>query len=191
MTKISNMNLICLKIIVDNTLKEYLNQKIFNKCDFIKINWVYPKNNNLIYYDSRPLFERFKPPYIKSQFIKTVIRGNISDLKYWVHSPYISPKRNITCNNKGKKIYYKEMNFESLTPINIDKAYIIHFEFKSTEEFINKIKRGYKYWYGSDLGNILIRKILRYLKINGASPDKIYLIESELGLNLSKYLKKS
>ena len=75
--------------------------------------------------------------------IKSIIRGNITDLRYWIHSPYISPKRNVTCNNVGKKIYYKKMNFELIRKINIEKAYIIHFEFKSTEEFINKIKRGY------------------------------------------------
>ena len=73
--------------IVDGTLKSYLTQKRFNKCDFIKFHWVIPKDNDLIYYDPRPLFESFKPPYIKSKFVKSIIRGNISDLRYWVHSP--------------------------------------------------------------------------------------------------------
>ena len=177
--------------IINDTLKNYLAQKRFNKCDFIKIHWVYPKNNNLIYYESRPLFERLKPPYEKSQFIKSIIRGNISDLQYWVHSTYISPKKNVTCNNEGKKIYYKDINFESFKKINIDKAYIIHYEFKSTEEFINKIKRGYKNWFGNGIENFLIKKILFYLKINGASSEKINFIEKELDINLSKYIKKS
>ena len=129
--------------IVNNTLKGYLTNKVFDKCDIIKFHWVITTDNDLVYYDKRPLFERFKPPYIKKQFIKSIIRGNISDLKYWVHSPFISPKRNITCNNEGKKIYYKKINFETLYPININKAYIIHFRYKSTEEFVNKLKRGY------------------------------------------------
>ena len=177
--------------IINDTLKGYLTKRRFNKCDFIKIHWVYPRNNNLIYYESKPLFERLKPPYEKSNFIKSIIRGNISNLRYWVHSPYISPKRNITCNNIGKKIYYKEMNFKSLRKINIDKAYIIHFEFKSTEEFINKIKRGYKNWFGNNIESFLIKKILFYLKINGASAEKINFIEKELEINISKYIKKS
>ena len=41
--------------IVNNTLKNYLSNKIFNKCDFIKFHWVIPNDNNLLYYDSRPL----------------------------------------------------------------------------------------------------------------------------------------
>jgi len=173
--------------IINDSLKGYLTQKVFNKCDFIKIHWVFPKNNNLLYYDSRPLFERFKPPYIKSELIKSIIRGNITDLRYWIHSPYISPKRNVTCNNVGKKIYYKKMNFELIRKINIEKAYIIHFEFKSTEEFINKIKRGYSNWHGNEIEKVFLKKILFYLKINGASTEKIKFLERELDLNLSKY----
>jgi hypothetical protein len=90
--------------IVNDTLKNYLKSEIFDECDFIKIHWVIPTDNGLIYYDKRSLFERFKPPYINSTLIKSIIRGNISNLKYDVHSPYISPLRNITCNNEGKRI---------------------------------------------------------------------------------------
>ena len=74
--------------IVNNTLKGYLSLKRFNKCDFIKINWVIATDNDHLYYEPKPLFERFKPPYIKSDYIKSLIRGNISGLKYSVHSPY-------------------------------------------------------------------------------------------------------
>ena len=175
--------------IVDDSLKNYLTNKRFYKCDFIKIHWVIPKDNGLIYYDSRPLFERFRPPFIKSDFIKSIIRGNISGLKYWVHSPYISPKRNITCNNIGKRIYFKKMNFERIRPINIKKAYIIHFMFKSTEELINKIKRGYKNWLGDYSKNNLINKLKQYFSINKATFEKIKFIEEELNLNLSDFIK--
>ena len=175
--------------IVNDTLKGYLLNKRFNKCDFIKINWVIATDNNLIYYDPRSLFERFKPPYIKSEFVKSIIRGNISGLKYWVHTPYISPYKNITCNNVGRRIYYKKMNFIRINPINIRKAYIIHFEHKSTEELIKKIKRGYKNWLKSYKEKFIIEKIKFYLKINKASPEKVNYIEKELKLNLTEYIK--
>ena len=176
--------------IVNNTLKGYLTNKIFNKCDFIKFHWVITTDNNLIYYDKRPLFERFKPPYIKKQFIKSIVRGNITDLKYWVHSPFFSPKRNITCNNAGKRIYYKNMNFETLYPINTEKAYIIHFRYKSTEELINKLKRGYSNWFKNKLRKFIIGNIETYLKINKPTLEKINFIEKELKINLSRYKKK-
>jgi hypothetical protein len=78
--------------IVNNTLKNYLSNKIFNKCDFIIFHWVIPNDNNLLNYDSRPLYKRFIGPYTKSKIIKSIIRGNIKDLKYWVHSPIFSKK---------------------------------------------------------------------------------------------------
>ena len=173
--------------IINDNLKNYLNQKIFGKCDFIKIHWANSLDNNLLYYDSRPLFKRFKKPYIKSKFIKTIIRGNISNLKYWVHSPYFSPIKNVTCTNDGKIIKYSFMNFQSIEKININKAYFIHFRFKSTEELINKFKRGYSYWYGNNTKKVLLSKIAEYFQENGLTLEKINLIERELKLNLSHY----
>ena len=173
--------------IVNDTLKEYLSNKIFNKCDFIKLHWVIPTDNELIFYDPRPLFVRFKPPYIKSDIIKSIIRGNIKDLVYWVHSPNYSPKRNITCDNEGKKIYYKNINFQAKHPININKAYIIHFRYKSTEELVKKIKRGYSNWFKNSTKEFLIQTIKSYLRINKPTINKINLIEKELNLNLSRY----
>ena len=105
--------------IVKDSLKNYLTRKEFIKCDFIKIHWVIPKDNNLLYYDSRPLFVRFPKPYSKSIYIKSIIRGNITNLKYHVHSPSVSPDRNVTCDNEGKNIQYKYLNFESIREIKI------------------------------------------------------------------------
>ena len=134
-------------VIVNDTLKNYLLNPVFNKCDFIKIHWAIATDNNLLHYENRSLFERFKGQYKYSSFIKSMIRGHIDNLKYCVHSPCYSPKRNFTCNNIGQIIQYKNINFEYIYPINIEKAYIIHFKYKSTEEFINKYKRGYSNWF--------------------------------------------
>lgn len=175
--------------IINDTLKNYLSNTIFNKCDFIKINWAFPKDNNLLHYDPRTLFDRFKGPYIKSDFVKSIIRGNISDLKYWVHSPFISPQRNITCNNEGKQIFYDIMNFEIL-PFTSEKAFIIHYRFKSTEEFINKYKRGYSNWFGSKIDDFLKLKIEEYFQENKITFEKINYIEKELKVNLSNYKLK-
>ncbi len=175
--------------IINDTLKNYLSNNIFDKCDFIKINWAFPKDNNLVYYDPRPLFERFKGPYIKSGYVKSIIRGNILQLQYWVHSPIVSPKRNITCNNEGKQIFYNNMNIENL-PINTEKAFIIHYRFKSTEEFINKYKRGYSNWFGSKIGDFLKIKIEEYFQENDITLEKIEYIERELKVNLSHYKLK-
>jgi len=176
--------------IINNTLKDYLSNPIFNKCDFIKFHWVIPNDNNLVKYDPRPLFKRFRGPYTKSIIIKSIIRGNIQDLKYWVHSPIYSPKKNISCNNEGKIILKKYLNFEGVNPINIKNAYIIHYRFKSTEEFVNKYKRGYKNWFGKNINNFLKRTINDFFSVNKITIKKLDYIEKELNLNLSEYRKK-
>ena len=166
------------------SLKNYLNKPVFNKCDFIYFHWVMATDNNLIHYDNRSLFERFKSPYIKSGFIKSIVRGNIKDLKYLVHSPIESPYKNISCNNLGKVIHYNTINIEYISDINIEQAYIIHFRFKSTEEFIYKYKRGY------GVKSVLKNLIDEYFKYNDVTLEKILLIQKALRLNLTKYIKE-
>jgi hypothetical protein len=90
--------------IKNDKLKNYLLKPVFKKCDFIKIHRVIANDNNHLHYENMPLFERFKGPYKKDIFIKSIIKGNIPNLKYQVHSPYFSPIKNISCNNESKII---------------------------------------------------------------------------------------
>ena len=176
--------------IKNDTLKDYLSKQVFDKCDFIKFHWVCSTDNNLIHYEPKPLFERFTGPFIKYRYIKTMIRGNIPNLTYWVHSPNYSPVRNITCENTGEKINYKDINFERKLPINIEKAFIIHFRYKSTEEFVMKYKRGYSDWFGKGLQNFLNTNLADYLDNNDLTMEKIEYLEKELKVNLQKYKNK-
>ena len=167
-----------------------MSNQIFIKCDFILFHWVIPNDNNLVYYDQRPLFGRFKGPYKKSQNIKSIIRGNIKDLKYGVHSPIFSQKKNITCNNEGKIMFYKHLSFVASNQISTKNAYIIHYRFKSTEEFINKYKRGYKKWFGDKTNKFLKSLITNFFIVNKITIEKINFMEKELNLNLSEYRNK-
>ena len=122
--------------------------------------------------------------------MNSIIRGNIPNLKYKVHSPYYSPIRNVTCTNEGKIINYSNINFEYINEINTKKSYLIHFRFKSTEEFITKCKRGYSNWYGNRTNITLKNRLSSYFEENKITKDKINYIEKELKLNLSFYRKK-
>ena len=174
--------------IVNNTLKNYLSNEIYNKCDFIKFNWATANDNNLVYYDSRPLFERFKPPYIKESFVKSIIRSNIPELHYWVHSPDYSPKRNVTCNSNGDLMdISNRINIEINRNQTFSKAFLIHFRYKTTEEFIKKYKRGYSTWFGNYLDTFLSNNVRVFFEINRLSLEKINLVERELNISLTKY----
>ena len=173
--------------IVNNSLANYLNRPIFDKCDFINIHWVIPTDNDLLYYDKRPLFERFKGPYLKTDRIKTIVKGNISNLIYGVHGPIFSPQRNITCNNEGKIINKPSLVYFTLNPTSYKDAYIIHFRYKSTQEFIIKYKRGYRNWFGNKIKEFLNGRVKEFFQFNRITLEKIQLIEKELNLNLSEY----
>ena len=172
----------------NNTIRGYLSSPIFDKCDFIKIHWTLPTDNGLVYYDNRTLIERFSGPYRECFHIKSIIRGNIDGLKYWIHSPYKSPYRNVTCNNIGEIQNYTDLNFQSIMKYNIDKAYIKHFQFKSTEEYVKKYKRGYSNW---DWVKPKVHDwINNYFKKNDITKEKIEYFEKEFNISLKHYRKK-
>ena len=173
-------------IINNGTLKGYLSDKVFDKCDFIKIHWKMNKDNNLVHYENKSLFERFKGPYILENFIKTILKGGINNLTYAVHSPKFSPERNVTCDNTGRIVNYTKLHFQSMKPHNSDRAYILHFHFKSTEEHINKFKRGYKNWPHLNIDGW----IYNYFKNNKVTLEKIELFEKEFNITLDKYRNK-
>ena len=173
--------------IKNDKLKDYFSKGIFKKCDFISFNWVIPNDNNLLYYDNRSLFERFPGPYKNNKFIKTAVRGNISHLEYSVHSPLSSSQKTTACNNIGRINYKKNINYEFIKPFNAKKAFLIHFKYKSTEEFIKKYKKGYYHLFGPYLDIVLKTKLKEYLEDNEITMKKLEYIEKELNLNLTNY----
>ena len=170
----------------NDTLKGYLTDHVFDKCDFIKLHWRIPSDNNLLHYENKSLFERFKRPYYTSNHIKSIIRGHINNLVYWIHSPKISPERNVTCDNIGRILVKKKLNFQSIMHINTDRAYFVHFFFKSTEEYINKYKRGYKNWPHLNMDG----RIKNYFKNNKLTIEKVEMFEKAYNITLDRYRNK-
>ena len=77
-----------------------------------------------------------------------------------------------------------KIDIESVDPINFDKAILIHFRYKSTEEFIAKYTRGYSDWLGDSLKDVLNSHVNVYFEQNKITLEKINYIEKELNINL-------
>ena len=171
-------------------IKTYLNDYRFHYCKKIYLNWLIHTDNMLLNYDKRPLYVRF--PQIENltrrkmrgglSTIKSIIRGGIKNMKIeCVHKL----SSNIEgCNGFGKKI--------NLIGIQTNKTdykyyYIDHFFSKSTEEFINKINRGDVLHAGDNK----LERIKAYFSINKVTFEKIKMIETLTGLNLSKLREKN
>jgi hypothetical protein len=171
--------------IVNNTLKGYLTNKRFNKCDFIKINWVYATDNDLIYYDPRPVFERFKPPYIKSEFVKSIVRGDLSKTIFYPNKSSHVPDANvISCNSIGTIM--TKYNPFNVRPHEYRYGALKHFATKSAEEFVGKIKKGTnRNLYQEPVGRLRV-----YFRINKFTEEKLKFFEENLNRSFSPILLK-
>ena len=123
-------------------VKTFLKDSKFLKCQRIQLNWVFHTDNNLLYYENRPLKERFpeieknaknniKIPY----GIKSILRGHIPNIEF--DNPHTLNSKLKSCDGFG--------NFKSVKGIitlepDFRNYYIDHYSFKSTEEFINILK---------------------------------------------------
>jgi hypothetical protein len=163
-------------------IKDFLNQKKFDKCQIIYLNLLVHNDNNQLYYENQSLFKRFPqivPKTIdKNLQVKMIIKGGINNLIIQTTAKaHIINKQNTlkTCNGFGNFIIPKGFN----TYITDYKLYYVdHFFCKSTEEFINKLKRGDK-----------LARIKRYFKYNKVSIEKIKMIENVLKINSSIIMK--
>ena len=160
-------------------IKDFLNEHKFSKCQSIYLNWIFHSDNNLLYYNNRSLFKRFPNVIIKKTSLgKTIIRGNIKDIK--VRSCHLIDYEIGRCDGFGKifapynKVFYRP---------DYKYYYIDHFTYKSTEEFINKINKG-DCIFGNLNNKSKIYRIKKYFKYNKMTLEKINLIENSTGLKI-------
>ena len=165
-----------------NNIKKFLNEPRFKNCENIQLNWLLLTDNNLIYYVNKSLLERFieKDPYAYKRNIsrhsngKSLLRGHIPNIKI----------SNFHCISDQLKICDGFGRINNKIHLDDKYYYFKHFYCKSTEEFIEKKKKGDVY-KGTILG-----KIQKYFSYNIITYKKINYIEKELGINLTYYKKK-
>ena len=163
-----------------NNIKRFLNEKRFNKCQVINLNWVIHLDSNQIFYNNRTLKERF--PEIRYQLkkilVKSIIRGNLPNIK--INNVHIINKDYEACNGFGQKLNMKNVY---MPKPDYKLYYIDHYYYKSTEEFINKINRG-SCFYGNG-NDKKIKRIFSYFLYNEMNSKKITLFEKRTGINIT------
>lgn len=125
------------------TIHEFLKDKIFRKCQNIKINWVMYTNENNLYYENKSIAERIKNSGCKGEknfHIKSTVKGNLF-VNYWINipNPHSSFLNVTSCSSSGKIIKYDSPFFN---PPDLINAKLNHYHYKSFEEFCLKLKRG-------------------------------------------------
>lgn len=135
-------------------IQDYLGITKFKKCQNIKINWIYYGNKTSLYYENKPLEQRFKTRIRISRCIKSTVRGNLS-INYWsrAKNPHTSLNKFVSCSSSGKNVNYSTSIY---SPPDVKFAYLKHYHDKSFEEFCIKIKRG-----NADSYNLHLNKKLK------------------------------
>ena len=160
----------------NKTIQQFLGNKIFDNCQIIGINWLIFSDNDLIHYENKPIQDRFLSYYNFSLKIKSIARGNLN-INFWekatnVHTSFYGFQ---SCNPSGKIIQIDSRNSEY---IDKDNAYLKHYNTKTIEEYINKIKKGRAnsiIWPG------YIESLLKhFFSINKKTNEKLLIIKQKM-----------
>jgi hypothetical protein len=163
-----------------NSIKKYLSNKRFNKCNVVYLNQVMHTDSNQIYYYNRSLFERF--PKITMNFdekiglTKMILKGNRN---LTIGNPHILVNE-YQCNSNGKLIN-KLIKKEFLN----DNFYYDHFLFKSCEEYLNRLVK-------TDVVSGIVKGytlqwFIFYFSVNEVTKEKLDYFENRTGLNMSYF----
>ena len=169
------------------TLNEFLNNSIYDKCDAIEINWLMHGDNNLVYYDNRTLVERFTKPNFNNygnRFVKSIIRGNINQVVFKPGATHHQPSLDLKlCDSMGKPASYYP---DCIIPPQFDYAYLMHFNTKTAEEYVNKLLRGHPSGFHFD-NEIVEKKIDSFFNDNEFSLEKLKIFEEKFNRTFHKY----
>ena len=160
----------------NQTIKNYLYNQRFKKCQSVFFNWIMYNDNNLIKYENKPLRERFKHQSSKSKEGKSFVRGNIENLAIPT-THLIGINIFHFCNSKGELIYPK--SFMSHKFEKNPKAYIKHYYTKTVEEFCNKLKKGNAHFHKNhkQYQSVIKNRIKYFFRLNRKTNEKIYILK--------------
>lgn len=186
----------------ENNINNFLSDSKFVNYDAIIIPWLNYGDNDQLYYENKPLKERFTNPILKDQsgikyFIKSL--PNVLYLTSF-HTPllaktinkysikvcdslgdenFLKVKKN-NQNDRFTQIYVKNKNY-------YNNAYISHYITKSTEEYIKyKVLRGRADRYDQNIKTLRYSKSFYFGK-NIKTKEKLNMFNKYLKLIESKY----
>ena len=168
-----------------SNIGKFLSEQKFVGCEVIYLNYVHHTDNNLLHYDNRSLAERFPQKERRALFgggtpqIKPILRGHKPNITIGCLHRFSYDL--INCNGYGYRD--KAIDIRTKSP-DYYNYYIIHYFSKSTEEFIEKIKRG----DALKSSNFLKEKLIKYRSQSILTPEKIKMLKEALGENISKFI---
>ncbi len=126
------------------TIREFLENPRYDKCESILINWLMYDDNDLLHYENRTLIERFTRAvreHKANRFVKSITRGGLNRTLFgFDKSSHFPSDKLILCDSSGKT---SDRYSDVIEPPIYEFAHVSHYSTKSTEEYVNKIRRRY------------------------------------------------
>ena len=169
---------------VHSTIQEVIeNNPNFSDFDAIILSWKMMGDPNALYYDPRPLTERFTTPlsgiYAEvpcNECVKSIvnIKSGVIFGEYYPRNVH-SPDTKKVCNGSGNPIWGWDGDYNRLLPPHHDCMWVDHYYTKSLIEYLIKSINSTHRWY--NLGGINYEQcITQYKNLNGWSDEheKVY-----------------
>ena len=163
-------------------LQDFLTNKTFDKCETILFNWLMYTDNDLIYYDNRPMIERFTSANYEdfgNTYVKSIVRGGLNKtIFYPKKSSHVPDKNIVICNSIGTIL--TQYNPFNIRPPIYKYGCLKHFATKSAEEHVQKTKRG----TNRNIPYNIEDRIKLYFRINKFSKEKLKYFEKAFNRSL-------
>ena len=167
-------------------IQNFLDNKRYINCENVKFNWLLYSDDDKLYYENKPVQERFKTPLysnIKNKVVKLTVKGNLPT-NFWkgAYTPHFGVNNYSCCDLSGKHIP-KSYKYNP----HYDYIYgeLKHYRTKTIEEYIKKIKKG-----RVSSNKQLIRKMISIFFItNKRTKEKYDIFKREFYLKYYNYKK--
>lgn len=128
---------------IPKNIDDFLQEECWNDTAIIHFNWRYYGDNDLVFYDDRPVQERFPipcPDDVKyalrpreNGWVKSLIRGKLNNMTILVHSA-VHPT--LKCRHSNGSICNGWAEY--INQIDFSNGYIKHYGTKTLEEYIER-----------------------------------------------------
>ena len=166
-------------------IKTYLDMPVFDKCDTIRVHWMIHDDNNLLYYDKRPVMERFPnqlPNHPANIYHKPIVRGKDYGKLIFPNGAH-EPESSIVSEQCDADGNFEKVPSGIMCSPKFKYAWINHYTYRTAEEFALKllrgIQKGTKYNYEQKLDD--------FFKINKFSEEKVNVVENIVKTKFPKY----
>lgn len=170
------------------SVKEFLGQAKFRDADSIHVNWKLYGDNDQLYYEPRPVIERFTKPapldvlyntrsvgkgFYHNQHVKSIVR--ITDKEFRFRTPHtVVFKENSKCVDVDGGIVDGRSPFQT---VNWNGGHLKHFITKSTEEFFERKLKSNPRADTKIVHSVFNEELESYFNINTKTHSKMCLIE--------------